>query len=550
MDTTLAEAESRVNRLQANLYKILENHNMVDIMFQCEQKKLVKYLVASLAPATFKAEVQRRIDQEQNKKYKGDVIEFSRWLTSLLASFMVWEKPLRQQTGFSKSQHQNSTPNTRRGNSASNATTPPSSATASSKPTPQRQGAAAKSFSSGESGAAKMMRWPCLKCQSREHRVRDCPLVQPGEAKKLYDEFHASRQQDTKEKKPPAGVMKRLTAADCRSSDPSTATEQVDNQVFGDHGIVDATVLGLTVQASLLDSGADASSVSRGFISELHKQGRFVSLIKRETPKEFEPFGPGTVKLYEQANFDKVVLHTSGGPLVLRNLECWIDDTDLTMALRVGRSVMVTLGYSTDGLLVSALEKQTEYVLPTGNNVSPSPLMRAQQLREVSCYDEGAADGRPNATSVADDSFESRAFLPETKNAKKNAELVRDRLLSAIEDASKRGLRGEALDRLKNSLEQHKADLCVIFGLYPPVDVPPLKVQLKPHATPVRCSARRYAPMERAFMDAHITELEDLGLVYRNYSSRWASAPRIVPKPPPADFRMCIDSRALNDQTI
>uniref|UniRef100_H3HDZ8 WRKY19-like zinc finger domain-containing protein n=1 Tax=Phytophthora ramorum TaxID=164328 RepID=H3HDZ8_PHYRM len=88
MDTTLAEAESRVNRLQANLYKILENHNMVDIMFQREQKKLVKYLVAALAPATFKAEVQRRIDQEQSKKYKGDVIEFSRWLTSLLASFM------------------------------------------------------------------------------------------------------------------------------------------------------------------------------------------------------------------------------------------------------------------------------------------------------------------------------------------------------------------------------------------------------------------------------------------------------------------------------
>ncbi|KAE8912867.1 hypothetical protein PF005_g10137 [Phytophthora fragariae] len=51
---------------------------MVDIMFQREQKKLVKYLVAALVAATFKAEVQRRIDQEQNKKYKGNVIEFSR----------------------------------------------------------------------------------------------------------------------------------------------------------------------------------------------------------------------------------------------------------------------------------------------------------------------------------------------------------------------------------------------------------------------------------------------------------------------------------------
>ncbi|KAE9099680.1 hypothetical protein PF006_g23081 [Phytophthora fragariae] len=58
---------------------------MVDIMFQREQKKLVKYLVAALVAATFKAEVQRRIDQEQNKKYKGNVIEFSRccWRTFL-----------------------------------------------------------------------------------------------------------------------------------------------------------------------------------------------------------------------------------------------------------------------------------------------------------------------------------------------------------------------------------------------------------------------------------------------------------------------------------
>ncbi|GMF41275.1 unnamed protein product [Phytophthora fragariaefolia] len=237
-NTTLAEAESRVNRLQANLYKILENHHMVDIKFQLEQKELAKYLVTALAPATFKAEVQRRIDQEQNKKYKADIFEFSRWLTSLLASFIFWKKPLLQPTGFSKLQHQNSTQNIRRGNSPSNAANPPNSAAASSKPTPQRQ------------------------FQSREHRVRDGPLVQPGEANQLCDEFHASRQHDTKETKPPAGAMKRLIAADCSSNGPGTVMEQGDNHVFGDHGTVDATVLGLTVQASLLDSGAGASSVS------------------------------------------------------------------------------------------------------------------------------------------------------------------------------------------------------------------------------------------------------------------------------------------------
>ncbi|KAG3178335.1 hypothetical protein PC128_g16444 [Phytophthora cactorum] len=44
VDTKLVEAESRVNRLQANMYKILEDHNMVDVMFDREQKKLAQQL--------------------------------------------------------------------------------------------------------------------------------------------------------------------------------------------------------------------------------------------------------------------------------------------------------------------------------------------------------------------------------------------------------------------------------------------------------------------------------------------------------------------------
>ncbi|KAF4133580.1 hypothetical protein GN958_ATG16917, partial [Phytophthora infestans] len=230
----------------------------------------------------------------------------------------------------------------------------------------------------------------------------------------------------------------------------------------------------------------------------------------------FEPFGPGNVKLYEQANFDKVVLHTSTGPLNLRNLECWINESDETCAMTVGRSVMVALGYSTDGLLATALEKQPEYVLPTGNNVSESPLMRAQQLREVVCFDEAATD-------------RTKYFLPDTTRDKRTTESVSDHLLSAIQEAQSKALHGHAMDMLKSSLERHTAAFCVFFGMNPPVKVPPMRVQLQPHATPSRCSARRYASVERAFMDAHVAELEDLALVYENYNCRWAAAPSMSP---------------------
>lgn len=75
--------------------------------------------------------------------------------------------------------------------------------------------------------------------------------------------------------------MKRLPTADDRTDGSDAATEHAERKGVGDHGTVDATVLGLTVKVSLLDSGADASSVSQGFVSELHKQGCYVPLIKR-----------------------------------------------------------------------------------------------------------------------------------------------------------------------------------------------------------------------------------------------------------------------------
>ncbi|KAJ8525691.1 hypothetical protein ON010_g15423 [Phytophthora cinnamomi] len=271
MDTKLAEAESCVNRLQANMYRILEDHNMVDVMFDREQKKLVKYLVASLEPISFK-EIQRRIEQEQNKRYKSNVIEFSHWFTELLASFMVWEKSIVPQVGGTKIRHQ-------------------------------------------EGPAEAKSSLAMFEVQVNRTLGEEVPTSPTGGGKTIEKEWSAP-------------------AAD---------------KMGGDDGTLNATVFDLAVKASLLDSGADASSVSRGCIAELHKRGCFVAVIKRDQPQEFDPFGPGTVNLYQQARYEKVVLHTSAGPLVLRNLECWIDESDLTLVLTVGRPAMAGLGYSTDG---------------------------------------------------------------------------------------------------------------------------------------------------------------------------------------------------------
>jgi hypothetical protein len=63
------------------------------------------------------------------------------------------------------------------------------------------------------------------------------------------------------------------------------------------------------------------------------------------------------------------------------------------------------------------------------------------------------------------------------------------------------------------------------LGQDPPADVRPLKIDLKPDANPKRIPARKYAPPQAQFLAAKL-----LGLVKKNFTSRWAIPPLILPK--------------------
>ncbi|EGZ26621.1 hypothetical protein PHYSODRAFT_475811 [Phytophthora sojae] len=67
----------------------------------------------------------------------------------------------------------------------------------------------------------------------------------------------------------------------------------------------------------------------------------------------------------------------------------------------------------------------------------------------------------------------------------------------------------------------------IIIGRDPPVDMPPMKVKLKPGAIPVKCKACRYSPVHRAFLKKHIDALMASGSCYRNPQSRWCSPPQL-----------------------
>lgn len=67
MDVRLAEAASRVSRLQDDLYKILEKHNFSEEMFQEDQPRIVRYLLEALEPAPFRETVRHQLSMETHK---------------------------------------------------------------------------------------------------------------------------------------------------------------------------------------------------------------------------------------------------------------------------------------------------------------------------------------------------------------------------------------------------------------------------------------------------------------------------------------------------
>ena len=83
----------------------------------------------------------------------------------------------------------------------------------------------------------------------------------------------------------------------------------------------------------------------------------------------------------------------------------------------------------------------------------------------------------------------------------------------------------------------------------PPVDVPPMKIEFEADEKPVKVLQRTYSPQQTAFLKKKIDELQRLGFIYRNPTSKWACAPLIVPKDGPEEFRFTTDLRPVNVQT-
>ncbi|KAE9332596.1 hypothetical protein PR003_g14435 [Phytophthora rubi] len=554
MQTKWPEPESRMMNLQADLEAILDPFNLAELAFEHEQRRLVRYLTNALEPASFRSVVATRLALQENKKFKNEVVPFCAWVKVLLKEFMTWEQAANSVSSTPAPHGSTPSSSGRRGGrgGASNSANGGGrsggngggrgggshggrggNGTAPATTFPARAGGA-------EGAPAPRRRGACHKCQSTQHQVRECPNIRPGEASELLQALRARR-----ESAPPTSML-RLQVADDASEDLKLERTQ-------DAGTVDATVDGLEVKALLLDSGADTSLVARGVIDALQDDGVLVH-IRQVADQELKPVGSGQLVASQVVQFKEVMLATSAGPLMLRNLECFVDESDPSHGLIVGRPIMKILGYSTDELLVRARDAQTEWELAGADDTTAPTAEGTTPLQRVCRLQAAAMETSAPSVAASEDveRYETRTAFP-TVAPEVLADLIRT-LEQRFKVSTEMGLVLEPQARLKAILRTRQDVFRLQFGDDPPVRVAPLQVRLKPGVTPTKSQPRRYSPDDRAFIERHVDALLQHSLVFRNPRSRWASVPRIVRKKeqdhdPLADPRMTVDTRAVNERT-
>jgi hypothetical protein len=519
MDVELQDAESRLSRLMADFYEIIDRLNMEDIV-QTEPKKVVGYLVEALRPHAFKASVKDQLGRQAHKQTKANIQTFLKRLRSELDGFMRFEahissqlqsKPaLRGSQRFCLASQPKKTAEPQ--NKAARAATTPSQQ--HSRPT--NLGKTSRHANFKHDRPAKT----CFKCGDQTHGVFQClDVASPAEAKEIYEKTTGKK------------VLKPVLAVASGAAESTGSSRAIPCLVM------DAIETHITP-----DSGADVSVVTSKLLRELTDSGTWLTHLDIAGDAAVTGMGDKPVPVKSKVKLD-LRFTTPGWPLVLRNVICWVTEQQLPSGigdLLLSRWVMARLGYSPDKLLDAAQQLQPEWDMGDIEDSGVATVLAFAGSTE--------AHQRTEEERAMEEDEDRACFPTFDDDPGVEREEIRRILLEKVADARQQGASAEFVEELRSILMELIDVFRLVIGREPPVDMPPMEVTLKPGATPVRCRARRYSQAHREFLKKHIDALVNAGLCYRNPKSRWCSPPLVVNKQEVGDHRMTVDVRAPNDR--
>lgn len=251
------------------------------------------------------------------------------------------------------------------------------------------------------------------------------------------------------------------------------------------------------------------------------------------------------------ATLGEVELTTSAGPLVLRNLSAYVEESNRGLE---GRSDNRSCKFWGIRLMncwyTCATPSQNGIARAIGGDwdqdrIQDTAVTRACRLQST------ALIAIPSPTSDDVERYDTRAAMPTLAVAAKDKVIAT--LQGRRELAEDMGLEPEARATLGQILERRADSFRLAFGHDPPVKVEPLLVRLKTDAIPIKAQVRRMPPNDLC-VPAETCVLATGGRSGLQEPCRWASAPRIVrtkeqDHDPTADPRMTIDERGVDERS-
>ncbi|KAE8958879.1 hypothetical protein PR001_g30240 [Phytophthora rubi] len=377
---------------------------------QEEPKKVVKYLVEALRPLAFKNAVKDQLERQAHKSTKSNIKIFLKWLREELKGFMRYEIHIsvQQQSGHPS-----------KGNYAHTSATLPKPAFGGQKkiaraakeiPKPAkvmdtRNGSHVSTSRQGKQGKK------CFKCGDQTHGVFQCPdIASPMEAKALYEKTTGRK------------VLKPVLAVSAESTTGA-----------GVSSAIPCTVMGALETSITPDSAAEVSLVTTKFLRMLSDKGAWLTHLDIPGHAAVTGIGDAPVPVESKVRLDLRFM-TPGGPLILRNVICWVTEQSLPEGvgdLLLSRWIMQKLGYSPEKLLANAQQVSSEWDM---GDVEDNPGSTAAS---VLAYATTREQPEPTSQERGLEEDEERACFPEF--ATSEFEQIKTILLEKVDEARRFG---------------------------------------------------------------------------------------------------------------
>ena len=293
----------------------------------------------------------------------------------------------------------------------------------------------------------------------------------------------------------------------------------------------------------VLDSGAGVTALSAGVLRKLEAAFPGVSLVENTAASYPVKTVTGTVEhITEKTRPLRVAMHTTWGTVVIV----------LPFAIMPGDDDKVIIGAPTLAKLGIDVYQNLGKVAQERRDMHISgietPDFCAARRVTVS-VDAFARQPEPDPPDEAVERLIERGpemiMTPAEEEAGRAAALDR-----AVSQAADNGMSSSGVGRLTDIIgRRYNAFRRALRG-DPPAKVPPMKVTLKPGATPVKARVRSYNPDKTNWLTTCLAALVAMGLMYFNPQAVWASAIMATPKKAGAKltYRMVGDYRAANRQ--